>query len=237
MQLSGELSTVKQDLFALQAEYAKMIQIGNEYEQLKLSNQELIKHYEQLYQQANDIVNGNQFLNEQCELNKNYIEQLESQLNELQMKLDHLEMSNSTLNTQKINLEMKVADLDERLNQALKELVELDELRSVRFEQERLKGRLADAERDIVEKNELIDQLNQAKEFLAENNSKLLTNNIKIQLFVESMGLDQSQIDLNPKVNEYEMALLKTNELELKVKQLEIELCEVSSVHIWVVNT
>jgi len=57
---------------------------------------------------------------------------------------------------------------------------------------------------ELMEKNELIDQLNQAKEFLVENNSKLLTNNIKIQLFIESMGFDESLIENNAHVKEYD---------------------------------
>ena len=69
---------------------------------------------------------------------------------------------------------------------------------------DKLTQQVKELEVELMEKNELIEQLNQAKEFLVENNSKLLTNNIKIQLFVESMGLDESLIETNSHVKEYD---------------------------------
>jgi hypothetical protein len=42
-------------------EIENLIHLRDEHEQLKANNQQLVQHYEQLYQQATDIVNGKCF--------------------------------------------------------------------------------------------------------------------------------------------------------------------------------
>ena len=88
-----------------------------------------------------------------------------------------------------------------------RELGDMESLREAKLELETCKERLSKVESELEEQRDLVEQLNQAKEFLAENNSKLLTNIIKIQLFVESMGLDQTEIESVPKVKAYEEAI------------------------------
>lgn len=94
-----------------------------------------------------------------------------------------------------------------RCEQMERELGDMESLREAKIELETCKERLSKVESELEEQRDLVDQLNQAKEFLAENNSKLLTNIIKIQLFVESMGLDQTEIESVPKVKAYEEAI------------------------------
>ena len=79
-----------------------------------------------------------------------------------------------------------------------------------------------DLELELLEKNELIEQLNQAKDFLAENNSKLLTNNIRIQLFVESMGLDLNSLETNTSVNEYDSLRSEFKEVQFQLNEIRI---------------
>lgn len=88
-----------------------------------------------------------------------------------------------------------------------RELTDMESLREAKIELGACKKKLSKVESELEEQRELVEQLNQAKEFLVENNSNLLTNVIKIQLFVESMGLDQTQIESLTKFNDYEEAI------------------------------
>jgi hypothetical protein len=61
----AELTLVTNVFYALRAENERikveidnLIHLREEHEQLKVNNQQLVQHYEQLYQQATDIVNG-----------------------------------------------------------------------------------------------------------------------------------------------------------------------------------
>ena len=180
-----------------------------EYEQLKVTHIDLTQHYEQLYNQANDIVNGNQMLHDQNQHLQVVINDLEQQLNESQMKCEHLSQCNSELNTIKCEFELRYIEMKEECARMEKDLGDLTSLREAKTELAACQERLAKVETELDEQRDLVEQLNQAKEFLAENNSKLLTNIIKIQLFVESMGLDQTEIDSVPKVKAYEEALEK----------------------------
>jgi hypothetical protein len=174
---------------------------------------------------------GNQLLNDQVNESKAHIERLENELADYKLTFEQLKQSNSELNTLKIDLEMRVSDLQALCKEHETELDELSELRSVRDEQLRLTDRVKELETEIDEKTELIEQLNQAKDFLAENNSKLLTNNIKMQLFIESMGFEQQlDIESNSKVKEFDLMSekLRANELEIgemkiRAKTLEAE--------------
>lgn len=49
--------------------------------------------------------------------------------------------------------------------------------------------RINELEREVEEKCEIIKELTKTKEFLAENNSKLLSDIIQIQVFMETIGL------------------------------------------------
>ena len=185
-------------------ENSHLLEVKAHYEQLVVANQQLTQHYEELYAQAGDIVNGNQILNEQVHNNSFQIANYESQISDLTMQIDHLQSCNSELNTKKINLDMKCQEMEDKLEKARLDLKEMPQLRSSKQLVEKLSQQVKELEVELMEKNELIDQLNQAKEFLVDNNSKLLTNNIKIQLFIESMGLDESLIESNPLVKEYD---------------------------------
>ena len=204
IQLNNDFFNLKVELDKFAIENQSLLQVKSDYETLVQANQQLTQHYEELYTQASDIVNGNQLLNEQVQASAAHIQSLEMQVNDLSLQVDHLQSCNSELNTQKINFEMKTADLEYKLNEAFTDLKDMNQLRSAKQTADRLAQQIKEMEVEMIEKNELIDQLNQAKEFLAENNSKLLTNNIKIQLFIESMGLDQSLIESNPHVKEYD---------------------------------
>jgi hypothetical protein len=74
----------------------------------------------------------------------------------------------------------------------------------------------------LNEKNELIEQLNQAKDFLAENNSNLLTNNIRIQLFVESMGLELTSLETSSAVNEYDSLRIECKQIQFQLNEMKI---------------
>ena len=88
-----------------------------------------------------------------------------------------------------------------------RELTDMESLRESKIELGACKKRLSKVESELGEQRELVEQLNQAKEFLVENNSKLLTNVIKIQLFVESIGLDQTEIESLTKIKDNEEAI------------------------------
>ena len=167
-------------------------------------------------------------LNDQVNANKAQIELLESELNDYKLTFETLKQ---------FNLEMKTGDLEATIKEQESDLEELAELRVIKDDYIRLGERQKDLEAELAEKTELIEQLNQAKDFLAENNSKLLTNNIKMQLFVETLGFEQQlDIESNSKVREYDQMCekIKTHEWEMsevkiKSKQLEIELDELRS--------
>jgi chromosome segregation ATPase len=154
-------------------------------------------------------VNGNELLHEQSQHQATLISDLEQQLGELRLKCEHLSEANSELNTAKCEAELRHAELKEACDQMAADLKDLDTLRECKNELSTCKQRLVKVEAELDEQRDLVEQLNEAKEFLAENNSKLLTNIIKIQLFVESMGLDHSDIDSVPKVRAYEEAVEK----------------------------
>ena len=230
-QLNSQVLELGYELDLLKRENESLLKYQMEYEQLQVNHNQLTEHYEQLYNQASEIVNGNQLLNEQVNSNTMQIAQLEQLIEEYQLKLDHLEQCNSELNTQKINLDMKMAELELKLESNEEDLKQLEDLKVSKQSMEKLMKQFKELETELIEKNELIDQLNQAKEFLVENNSKLLTNNIKIQLFVESMGLDLEHLEANASVKEYEFlrnqfkeAQAEINELKLANKEIEINM-------------
>lgn len=167
----------------------------------------LSHHYEQLYNQYNEMMNESALLCEQDQQRQTLVSELEQQLSDAQMKCEHLSQCNSELNTIKCEMELRLAEQSERFEQMEKDLGDLASLRESKNELAMCKERLGKLEAELDEQRDLVEQLNQAKEFLAENNSKLLTNIIKIQLFVESMGLDQAEIDSVPKVRAYEEAI------------------------------
>ncbi len=202
--LTNQFFNLKGNFEHLQAENGQLLEVKAHYEQLVVSNQQLTLHYEELYAQAGDIVSGNQLLNEQVQNNDIQLRDYESQISDLNMQIDHLQSCNSELNTKKINLDLRCQDMEEKLEKVRGDLKELTQLRSSKQQAEKLSQQVKELEVELMEKNELIDQLNQAKEFLVENNSKLLTNNIKIQLFIESMGFDESLIENNAHVKEYD---------------------------------
>lgn len=226
VELNQQISSLINECGFLRENNARLTQISLEYDQLKISNQELTGHYEQLCQQATDIVNGNQMLNDQVQSYHEEIESLKSQVSDLKLEVDHLTNCNSELNTQKVNYELKVDDLEQHLKNIQPELEELFILRGLKLEIESTNKKLNDTKLELEEKNELIEQLIQAKEFLVENNSKLLTNNIKIQLFVESLGLDQSEIENNQRVKEYDDLVDKVSKYENEILDLRIKLEE-----------
>jgi len=227
--LNTNLYHLRIDFDALNIENQQLRQIATDYEQLKSTHDELSQHYETLYQQASDIVSGNQILNNQVATNAQQISQLEEIVEEYQLKVDHLVNCNSELNMQKINLDMKLAEVEAKCERYEYDLKDLEGLKDAKDEVEKLMKRFKELESELEEKNELIEQLNQAKEYLVENNSKLLTNNIKIQLFVESMGLNLEHMEANASVKEYEFLRNQFKEAqaeisELKFKNKEIEM-------------
>lgn len=200
-----------------------------EYEDLQQKHSDLTQHYEQLYKEASDIVAGNNMLNEQVTANALQIGQLEEIVEDYRLKLDHLGHCNSELNTQKINLDMKLAEMEAKMEKYEFDLKDLDSLKTSKVEMEKLMKQFKELESELLEKNELIEQLNQAKEYLVDNNSRLLTNNIKIQLFVESMGLDLENMEQNASVKEYEFLRNQFKEAQAEIAELnkknkEIEL-------------
>jgi chromosome segregation ATPase len=203
-QLYTDMCQLRTEFDSLSLDNEQLRQVAVEHEKLKSTHEELSQHYETLYQQASDIVSGNQILNSQVATNAQQISQLEDIVDEYQLKVDHLVNCNSELNTQKINLDMKLAEVEAKCERYEYDLRDLEGLKSARDAMEKLQERFRELESELIERNELIEQLNQAKEYLVENNSKLLTNNIKIQLFVESMGLDLEHLDTNASVKEYE---------------------------------
>ena len=109
-ELNQQIYSLRNDYEILRQDNIRLGQISLEYDQLKLTNQELTQHYEALHQQATDIVNGNQLLNEQVQANNQQITELESQIKDLTLQVDHLTSTNSELNTQKVNYEMGEGD-------------------------------------------------------------------------------------------------------------------------------
>ena len=222
LHLNNELASQRDDNERLKTENESLFQTLADHEQLKLTHAQLTQHYEQLYSQASEIVAGNQLLNEQLQTNALQIQQLSQLVEDYQMKIDHLEHCNSELNTQKINLDMKLVAVECRLAETESDLKELNLLRNSKMNVEKLNQLNKDLELELLEKNELIEQLNQAKDFLAENNSKLLTNNIRIQLFVESMGLDLNSLETNANVNEYDSLRSEFKEVQYQLNEIKI---------------
>lgn len=204
LELTNGHMLLRNDYERIYAENEKFMIMRVEYEELQQKHSDLTQHYEQLYTNASDIVTGNNMLNEQVTANASQIEQLEEIVEDYRLKVDHLGHCNSELNTQKINLDMKLAEVEAKMEKYEFDLKDLDSLKSSKVEMEKLMKQFKELESELIEKNELIEQLNQAKEYLVENNSRLLTNNIKIQLFVESMGLDLENMEQNSSVKEYE---------------------------------
>ena len=124
-EMTGNFLSLSQNYEALQAENRELLIVKAQYEQLVEANQQLTQHYEELYAQAADIVNGNQLLNQQVQECTSQIESYESQFNDYNMQIDHLQSCNSELNTKKINLDMKVQDMEEKLAQAHVDLREI----------------------------------------------------------------------------------------------------------------
>jgi hypothetical protein len=222
-QMESELGQLNVHIKLLSSENHDLKQTEMEYHALLESNKQLQYHYEQLYTQAGEIVAGNQMLNEQQQANVARISELEQLVADFRFKLDHLEQTNSTLNTEKVNMEMKCAELEELIASYKSDMMELNVLRMKRLNSDKLSGNLKELEQELIEKNELIEQLNKAKEFLAENNSKLLTNNIKLQLLLESVGVDEAKmIEASASLREYEELRAQNSELKMQLSEIKI---------------
>jgi len=222
LHLNNELNSQREENERLRNENEMLIQSLTEYEQLKLNHDQLTQHYEQLYNQASEIVTGNQVLNEQTQAQTLQIHQLNQLVEDYQLKIDHLEHCNSELNTQKINLDMKLVSIENKLAECECDLRELNILRNSKLDVDKLTQLNKDLKLELNEKNELIEQLNQAKDFLAENNSNLLTNNIRIQLFVESMGLELTSLETSSAVNEYDSLRIECKQIQFQLNEMKI---------------
>jgi chromosome segregation ATPase len=219
--LNNELNSQREENERLRNENEMLIQSLTEYEQLKLNHDQLTQHYEQLYNQASEIVTGNQVLSEQTQAQTLEIHQLNQLIEDYQLKIDHLEHCNSELNTQKINLDMKLVSIENKLAECECDLRELNILRNSKLDVDKLTQLNKDLKLELTEKNELIEQLNQAKDFLAENNSNLLTNNIRIQLFVESMGLELTSLETSSAVNEYDSLRIECKQIQFQLNEMK----------------
>lgn len=220
--LNNELNSQREENERLRNENEMLIQSLTEYEQLKLNHDQLTQHYEQLYNQASEIVTGNQVLSEQTQAQTLEIHRLNQLIEDYQLKIDHLEHCNSELNTQKINLDMKLVLIENKLAECECDLRELNILRNSKLDVDKLTQLNKDLKLELTEKNELIEQLNQAKDFLAENNSNLLTNNIRIQLFVESMGLELTSLETSSAVNEYDSLRIECKQIQFQLNEMKI---------------
>jgi chromosome segregation ATPase len=234
----GEAFELSQRLFHLnslyetsQSDNAQLLQISAHHDQLLADHHQLTQDYAELYAQAGNIVDGNQLLNEQAQSNSLQLSEYETRLTDLTMQIDHLQSCNSNLNTQKINLDMKCQDLQENVDKLTQSLSQVHELKSTRLQAESLSQQVKEMQVELMEKSELCDQLIAAKEFLVENNSKLLTNNMKIQLFIESMGLDESLIEAsNYRTVQRVDAQTQTLEIKKEILNQDQEKSELQSI-------
>ena len=226
--LNGELYAAQSECAALRVERDSLraeIDMLHQYrahnEQLTASNQQLTAHYEQLYEQASEIVAGNQLLNEQCATSAAHVEALSAELGDVHMQLDQLQSANSTLNLAKTALQLRCDELEEHEAQVARDTAELATLRAMRGAHDQRAARLHAMSVELADKSELIEQLAQAKEFLAENNSKLLMNNMRIQLFVESAGLDLGLMETSARLSEYDTMSARIEQMQRERDELE----------------
>ena len=117
----------------------------------------LSHHYEQLYNQYNDLMNESALICEQDQQRQTLVGQLEQQLSEAHMRCEHLSQCNSELNTLKCEMEMRYGELNERCEQMRKDLVDLDNLREAKHELAMCKERLAKVETELDEQRDLVD--------------------------------------------------------------------------------
>lgn len=188
--LNDTLRQLNENFTCLEEERNNLLVVKSEYEQLQVTYAELTKQYQQLYDQANELINTNQVINNELNLIKRLNDELNLNLSESKMKVEHLENENAELNRLNIGYELKLKDLNEQFEVKINEVNELNVYKRELVSINELNSKIERLTLEVDDKNELIEQLNKAKDFLETTNSQLLTKNIRMQLYLENMGVN-----------------------------------------------
>ena len=188
--LNEQFIQLSEDFAMIENEHNELLNVKLEHDQLKITHRETTNAYEVLYQKANELYNTNQVLNNELNSTNRQNQELIQSLDELNIKLEHLENENSELNRNNIASRLKLDDLKEQLDAKVNEIKEINLYKRELADFNQLNHTIKRLNGENNDKNELIEQLNQAKDFLETTNSQLLVKNIKMQLYFENMNVD-----------------------------------------------
>ena len=177
----------------IESERNQLLTVKQEYEQIKIAYNDTTNAYQTLYSQASELHNTNQSLDSDLVKTKCLNEELKQSLDELAIKLEHLEGDNSELNRKNIASRFKLEDLQTQVDSKINEIKEINIYKRELTAISELNGNIERLNIEITDKNELIEQLNQAKDFLETTNSQLLVKNIKMQIYLENINVDYEQ--------------------------------------------
>jgi chromosome segregation ATPase len=177
----------------IESERNELLIIKQEYEQITIAYNDTKNAYETLYSQANELHNTNQILNNDLITTKSLNEEFKQSLDELNIKVEHLESENSELNRKNIGFKFKLEDLQDQIENKINEIKEINIYKRELTAISELNNNIERLNIEIFDKNELIEQLNQAKDFLESTNSQLLVKNIKMQIYLENINVDYEQ--------------------------------------------
>ena len=191
--LNDQYIRLNETCVSIEAERNQLLIVKQDFEQLRTSYNETRSAYEALYSQASELHNSNQILKNDLNLTKQLNEELKQNLEELNMKLEHVESQNSELNRNNIASKFKLEELEQQLEDKLNEIKEISVYKRELAAISELNDNIERLNVEIGDKNEVIEQLNQAKDFLETTNSQLLVKNIKMQLYLENINVDYEQ--------------------------------------------
>ncbi len=146
-----------------------------------------------VYNQANELVEKNQHLEIQLKNSKQSNSELSTTCSDLKMRCEILSDENVDLNRQSISNQIQIEQLNTELNLKQNDLNKFNELKRINSNLNQVNELNRRLELELKDKNDLIEQLNHAKDFLETTNSQLLLKNVKMQLFLEDMGLSVEQ--------------------------------------------
>ncbi len=222
--LNEQLVKLNESYSQLDGERNELLIVKLEYEQLLVTYNETTDAYQTLYQQANELVNQNQALNNELNHIKRLNEDQMQRLEELNFKLEHLEEDNSDLNRNNIGSKLKLEDLKEQLEARINEIKDINVYKRELTAFNELNSNIERLNIEIGDKNELIEQLNHAKDFLETTNSQLLMKNIKMQLYLENMNVNLEHVEKSRIVKEYEDLKIENFDLKERIDKLNNEI-------------
>jgi hypothetical protein len=109
------------------------------------------------------------------------------------MRCELLSDENADLNRQAMSNQLRIEQLNAELGQKQADLNKLNDLKSIHLNVNEVKELNRRLDLELRDKSDLVDQLNRAKDFLETTNSQLLLKNVKMQLYLEDMGMSVEQ--------------------------------------------